>query len=132
MYELSSIISVGMCAAGLMLALIELYFAVIDHTIEPWSRRFFIRFFSVTTLCAASSLIFESLYNVPGHRVAAQIFLYAESLFSSLLMPMLTLYLLPILFSCLSPSLRTSSITLSRITSITAGPGIPCCWFRRC
>ena len=94
MYELISIISVGMCAAGLMLALIELYFAFIDHTIEPWSRRFFIRFFSVMTLCAASSLIFESLYNVPGHRVAAQVFLYVESLFSSLLMPMLTLYLL--------------------------------------
>lgn len=94
MYELISLISVGMCFAGLMLALLGGLFPLIDRAMEPWTRRFFALFFLVMILCAGAALGFESLYNVPGHRVAAQILLFLESLFSSMLMPMLTVYLL--------------------------------------
>ncbi|MBR1606872.1 MAG: histidine kinase [Clostridia bacterium] len=94
MYELISVLSVAMCFAGLALGLLGQFFTFIDRTMEPWVRRFFARFFFVMILCAASGTIFECLYNVPGHRTAAQLFLYLESLFSSLLMPMLTIYLL--------------------------------------
>ena len=94
MYELISVFSVAMCFAGLALALLGQFFAFIDRTMEPWVRRFFARFFFVMILCTGSATVFESLYNIPGHRTAAQLFLYLESLFSSLLMPMLTIYLL--------------------------------------
>lgn len=94
MYELISLISVAMCFAGLVLALLGQLFSFIDRAMEPWTRQFFARFFFVMTLCTGTALGFESLYNVPGHRTAAQLFLYLESLFSSALMPMLTIYLL--------------------------------------
>ena len=78
----------------LSLSLLGIWFTAIMPVVDAWSQRFFRSYFIVfavlSLLCIAEFL----LHYVPIPDVAAYIVLFLESLFLSLPMPMLTVYLL--------------------------------------
>ena len=82
--------------SGLMISLVGLLMTALNRYLEQWSRRFFLVFFIMLTLYDVSALLFETSIEMLGMGWAglSQLLLFCQSLFSSLLMPMLTLYLL--------------------------------------
>ena len=83
-------------ATGLVIVLLGLIFTVAVRYLETWTRRFFIVLFSVVAayvvsdLCSQVSLLFLG----PDYSVLSRVAIFCESFFSSMLMPMMTLYLL--------------------------------------
>ena len=80
--------------AALMLVLLGLVVAVITPSIDLWSRRFFISFYILLILYAGFGLIGEIILPYTDMRPVLEIVYFMDSLFSSLLMPMMTAYLL--------------------------------------
>ena len=84
--------------AATMLVFLGLFFAVTMPGIDRWSKRFFIAFFLILLLycCLAilDQIIFVSFPLTSGYRFLLRVLYYFESLFCSVLMPMLTAYLL--------------------------------------
>ena len=83
-------------ATGLVIVLLGLIFTIAVRYIETWTRRFFIVLFSVAAVYVASDLLSQVslLFLGPDYSVLSRIAVFCESLFSSMLMPMMTLYLL--------------------------------------
>ena len=81
---------------GLVIVLLGLFFTLAVRHLEIWTRRFFIALFSVAAAYVASDLLSQIslLFLGPGYSVLSRIAVFCESFFSSLLMPMMTLYLL--------------------------------------
>lgn len=83
-------------ATGLVIVLLGLIFTVAVRYLETWTRRFFIVLFSVAAayvvsdLCSQVSLLFLG----PDYSVLSRVAIFCESFFSSMMMPMMTLYLL--------------------------------------
>ena len=88
-YLLFSIIS-----AALMLSLLVIWFSTVIPGMDRWNRRFFRSYFIVFILCCLSSLTEMAFYyyHVPG--IAIYTVMITGSLFLSLPLPMLTVYLL--------------------------------------
>ena len=83
-----------MSAGGLMMMLLGLFMVIIIPGIDRWSKHFFIAFFVVLALCSGAYLIDAIVYRYPHMAQADRIAVYLESFLSSILMPMLTVYLL--------------------------------------
>ena len=80
--------------AALLLSMMGLWFTVIIPGIDRWSRRFFLSYFLIFMLCCLSGfleMVFQS-YIVPDTVFVFLLFL--EILLISLLIPLLTVYLL--------------------------------------
>ena len=86
--------NIAMAASALLLMLMGLILSIVSPGMDRWNRRFFILFFSFMTLSSICFLLDQVLYLYRDMRIPSMIVLYLESLFSSLLMPMLTIYLL--------------------------------------
>ncbi len=82
--------------AGLTIAVMSLLLAVFIRYMEKRGRQFFIAFFLVLTLYVLSDLMgqISAAYLGPNFTILSRILLFLESFFSSILMPMLTGYLI--------------------------------------
>ena len=108
--------NLSISSAALLLSVIGLWFTSVISGIDRWSRRFFMRFFIIFLLCCLSGLLeiaFQS-YIVP--RTVFCILLLLENLLLTLLLPMLTVYLL----HCCGESPRTSKL-LRAVFGLWAG-----------
>ena len=76
------------------LLLISLVFAAIVPGMNRWDKRFFITFFTVLLLYGGVGLAEFIIETRPEFRIVLGILYYTDSLFSSILIPMLTSYLL--------------------------------------
>ena len=83
-----------MSASALLLMLQGLLVVVLIPGVDRWSKRYFITIFSVLVLCAAVYFVDTIIYRYPSMALAERAAIYLESLLSSMLMPMLTVYLL--------------------------------------
>ena len=90
----------------MIMLLMSLVIAVMLPGIELWSKRFFIAFFTVLLLYGSTGLVEVSLEGRPGSRLALGILYYIDSLFPSLLVLLLTVYLL----HCCGENLRGSRL----------------------
>ena len=81
----------------LMLALLGLGVAVIMPGIDRWSKRFFTIYFLILALYIGVDMIEQISYMRPEMQSAQTAIYYFESLIVSVLMPMVTVYLLPLL-----------------------------------
>ena len=81
---------------GLVIVLLGLFFTLAVRYLETWTRRFFIVLFSIAAAYVVSDLLSQVslLFLGPDYSVLSRIAVFCESLFSSMLMPMMTLYLL--------------------------------------
>ena len=96
MISAEDLVNFSVAVAGLVIALIGLFFTLAAHNLEARTRRFFISIFSVTAAYVLSDLISQiSLLMLgPDYAMLSRIAVFCESLFSSMLMPMATQYLL--------------------------------------
>ena len=90
------LVNFSVAVTGLVIVLLGLFFTLVVPYLEAWSRRFFIVLFSVAAAYVASDLLSQVslLFLGPDYSVLSRIAVFCESLFSSMLMPMMTLYLL--------------------------------------
>ena len=95
-----------MSASALLLMLQGLLVVVLIPGVDRWSKRYFITIFSVIVLCAAVYFVDMIIYRYPSMAFAERVAIYLESLLSSMLMPMLTVYLL----HCCGEDWRTSRL----------------------
>ena len=102
-------LSVG---AAMMLFLLGFASAVIIPGIDRWSKRFFIAYFSVLLMYGVFGVTDEFINKRPELNELLGVVYYFETLFSSILMPMMTTYLL----HCSGEDLRKSP--LLRIVSV--------------
>ncbi len=86
----------GIAVAGLMVALLGLLMSIFSHYQEKWNRRFFVILFSLLIAYVSFALLDQITLLLLGPPAAplSKIAVFGESFFSSLLMPMLTVYLL--------------------------------------
>ena len=96
MLDLIDFINLSVVSAGLMLSILGLVLSLVLSYLDSSSRRFFVIFFSILTAYVISDLISQiSLVLLPESFFRlSEAAIFLESLFSSLLMPMLTEYLL--------------------------------------
>ena len=80
--------------SALMLALLGFGVAIIMPGIDRWSKYFFTVYFLCLALYAGFSLIEELCYIYPDMGSMQNISLYLDTLIASILMPLMTLYLL--------------------------------------
>ena len=80
--------------ATLVIAVMGLLLAIMSPATERWNKRYFIALFSVMLLCAVAVFAEQIYTRYPDRVLECRITLFAESLLSSLLMPMLTVHLL--------------------------------------
>ena len=107
-----SLVNLSVGIAGLMLTTLGLLMAVVYHPIERVTRRYFIGFFTLL-IAYSASIVFEQLSDyMPNPALVVRVGVFLESLSSSLVMPLLTIYLL---YLC-GESWRTS-----RLFKATAG-----------
>ena len=90
----------------MIMLLMSLVIAIMVPGIDQWSKRFFIAFFTFLLLYGSAALVEVSLEGRPGIRFALGILYYIDTLFSSILIPMLTVHLL----HCCGESLRDSRL----------------------
>ena len=90
------LVNFAAAATGLVIVLLGLFFTLAVSYLETWTRRFFIILFSVAAAYVASDLLSQVslLFLGPDYALLSRIAVFCESLFSSMLMPMMTLYLL--------------------------------------
>ena len=90
------LVNFSAAATGLVIVLLGLFFTLTVSYLEAWTRRFFVALFSVAAAYVFSDLLSQVslLFLGPGCSLVSRIAVFCESFFSSLLMPMMTLYLL--------------------------------------
>ena len=86
----------GIAASGLMVVLLGLLMSIFSRFQEKWTRRFFIILFSLLIAYVGCDLLGQITLALLGPPAAplSKLAVFGESFFSSLLMPMLTVYLL--------------------------------------
>ena len=100
----------------LIMLLMSLVIAAVLPGIDRWSKRFFIAFFTVLLLYWGVDLAEVIVEGRPDMGVALGILYYIDSLFSSIMVPMMTAYLL----HCCGESLRSSRL-FRLVTALWAG-----------
>jgi len=90
------LVNFSVAVTGLVIVLLGLFFTLAVPYLETWTRRFFVVLFSVAAAYVVSDLLSQVslLFLGPDYSVLSRIGVFCESLFSSMLMPMMTLYLL--------------------------------------
>ena len=83
-----------MAAAALLLMVMGLGLAILTPAPDAWSRRYFVVFFSVLVLATGAVLSDQIFGMMPGRAAEEKLSIYLESLLASVLLPMLTVYLL--------------------------------------
>ena len=81
-------------SSTLLLSLLGVWFTAIIPGIDRWSKRFFLRYFIVFILCCFFSFTEVAIYYFSVSSATMYFILSMESLFLSLPVPMLTVYLL--------------------------------------
>lgn len=94
MIPITSQIDFILVGSALMLAMLGFGVAVIMPGIDQWSKYFFTIYFLCLALYAGFSLVEELCYIYPDMSSMQNISLYLDSLIASILMPLMTLYLL--------------------------------------
>ena len=94
MNELMAQVEFLLVGAAFMLILLGLGVAVVIPGIDRWSRCFFTAFFIILTLYGVFGMIDLLVRDRPGMTVLLSICYYFESLLASILIPMMTVYLL--------------------------------------
>ena len=110
MTDLTLFFNIGSGFAGFAIALLGLCLAPLNEAFSRWERHFFTLFFLVLSLYTGSLLYELTLPDLPGYGRLSQAFIFLESFFSSLLMPMLTYLLLRWCGERLRPSPATVSV----------------------
>ena len=90
MTDLISMINFSGAAAAFMLMLLGLLFTAVNRVMDRVNRKFFLSLFSVLFLYITADFINQ----LSGHYVLSQVTLFLDSFFSSVIMPMLTWYML--------------------------------------
>ena len=103
-------------ATAMIMLLMSLVIAAVLPGIDRWSKRFFIAFFTFLLVYGSAALLEVFLEGRPGVRFALGILYYINTLFPSLLVPMLTVYLL----HCCGESPR-SSMLFRLVAALWAG-----------
>ena len=93
-------------SAALVLSVMGLLFTAAMPGIDRWSKRFFLNYFIVLTVCCLSSFIGLILLDYPTPRAVVYFMLVLECLSLSLPLPMLTVYLL----HCCGENMRQSRL----------------------
>ena len=108
------LVNFAAACTGLVMVLLGLFFTLAVPYLETWTRRFFIALFSVAAVYVVSDLVSQVslLFLGPDYSLLSRIVVFCESLFSSLLMPMMTLYLL----HCSGERRKTTPLFASMIT----------------
>ena len=90
------LVNFSVAVTGLVIVLLGLFFTLTVSYLETWTRRFFIVLFSVAAAYVASDLVgsVSLLFLRPDYSILSRIAVFCESLFSSALMPLMTMYLL--------------------------------------
>ena len=88
------LVNFSMAAAALMLMILGLLLAIISRNMEAWTKRFFVIFFTFLILYVTANLSSQIAELYFERALATQLAIFFESLFSSVLMPLLTQYLL--------------------------------------
>ena len=90
------LVNFSAAVTGLVIVLLGLLFTLADRYLETWTRRFFIILFSVAAAYVASDILSQVslLFLGTEYALLSRVTVFCESFFSSLLMPMMTLYLL--------------------------------------
>lgn len=101
--------------AALLLSVMGVWFTATIPGLDRWSKRFFLRYFIVFMLCCLCSALEAIPRYFPISNAAFYAVLTVESLFLSLPLPMLTLYLL----HCRGEDLRKSKL-LSAVAALWA------------
>ncbi len=86
----------AIAVAGMMVVTLGLFMSIFSRYQEKWSRSFFVILFSLLIAYVGCDLLSQISLVLLGPLAAplSRIAIFSESLFSSLLMPMLTVYLL--------------------------------------
>ena len=87
------VINISIASSALMLMILGLLLVLIIPSKDTWSKTFFIVFFSIMILYAATSIVSWSFSYLIRAALISRIALFVESLASSVLIPLLTLYL---------------------------------------
>ena len=90
MYDLISLINFSGAAAAFMLMLLGLLFTMVNRVMDRKKKQFFLVMYSVLFLYITADI----LNQLSGHYVLSQVTLFLDSFFSSVIMPMLTWYML--------------------------------------
>jgi len=99
-------LSFFLCGAMLLLTALGLGIAAIMPGLSRWSKRFFMAFFSVFVLCVGAYFADTIVYRSANLALAEKIAVYFEYLLTSILMPMMLVYLL----HCCGESWRDSRL----------------------
>ena len=92
--------------ALLLMGLLGFVFAALLPGLDRWSRRFFMSFFAVVTLCMGANFAEQLAYGDPSMVLTATVASYLDTLLPSILMLMPTLHLL----HCCRETPRTSAL----------------------
>ena len=90
------LVNFAAASSGLIIALIGFFFNIFFPHLDRWNRKFFTLFFGVLIAYIGSDLITSISIDIlgEGYATLTRVFLFCESLFSSMLMLMLTRFLL--------------------------------------
>ena len=92
--ELSTQVLLIVLGAAIMLALLGLVVSVAMPASDRWNKRFFIAYFTVLVLYIGFCTADAFTYRRPDMKAAQTVIYYFETLFCTLLLPMLTAYIL--------------------------------------
>ncbi|MBO7670530.1 MAG: histidine kinase [Oscillospiraceae bacterium] len=92
--ELSTEVLLIVLGAAIMLALLGLVVSVVMPASDRWNKRFFIAYFTVLVLYIGFCTADAFTYRKPDMAAAQTVIYYCETLFCTLLLPMLTAYIL--------------------------------------
>ena len=88
------VINLSAGTAGLMLLIFGLILSLISHNTEKWTKRFFIIFFSILILYVSSHILTQITQFFLDFASATRVAVFLKILSASMLLPLLTLYLL--------------------------------------
>jgi hypothetical protein len=141
-------INLAVGIAGLTMTILGLLVTLIYRPIDREMRQYFILFFSLLIVYTGSVFVGQIADYLPNPRFAMQGSVFLESLSSSLLMPLLTAYMLHLtgqtwkrsyLFDAIAglwfvylallvyTQFSTAIYTIDSAGVYERGPGIPCC-----
>ena len=87
-------LSFFICSAMLPLMVVGLVVAAVMPGMDRWSRRYFVAFFAVLTLCISTFFVDVIVYLKPDQVLTEKIVCFFEYLYISILLPLFTVHLL--------------------------------------
>ena len=94
MSELIQRLGFFLCGGMLLMEMLGLGVSIVMPGLDRWSRHFYIVFFAVLTLCIGAFFVDGIVYQYPDMALGEKIAVYLGYLLTSLLPPLVTVYLL--------------------------------------